>query len=139
MLSLLNISSSFSASVDIEPLSPVNASDLRDFLGCLIRDDVSTSGELTRSCFAFLHDGLTFSGVASERLVPDIVGRVTVFTISNKLPRVRIFREQELHTRSEYSCGSSSKTNLTCLQTSASTIPKESLRCYGLNRFCDDE
>ena len=63
----------------------VNVSDLSEFVACII-PYVSSSGELTRTSFILLHDGLAFSGVARERLVlfigtPFTVGKVAVFTI----------------------------------------------------------
>ena len=120
--------------------SLVNVSDLSEFVACIIPYNVSSSGELTRTSFILFHDGLAFSGVARERLVLFIGAPLTaIFTIQNKLQRLRILRPRGWHTRSEYTSGSSNKLNLTCLQTSASTIPNESLRCAGLNRFCDDE
>ena len=64
----------------------VNVSDLSEFVACITAHNVSSSGELTRTSFILLHDGLAFSGVARERLVlfigaPLTVGRVAVFTI----------------------------------------------------------
>ena len=66
--------------------SLVNVSDLSEFVACIIPDNVSRSGELTRTSLVSLHDGLAFSGVASKRLVlfigaPLTFGRVAVFTI----------------------------------------------------------
>ena len=80
--SRLNISSFF---FQMES-SLVNVSDLSEFVACIIPDNVSSSGELTRTSFVLLHDRLVFSGVASKRLVlftgaPLTFGRVAVFTI----------------------------------------------------------
>ena len=64
--------------------SLVNVSDLSEFVACIIPYNVSSSGELTRTSFILLHDGLAFSGVARERVVhftgaPLTVGRVAIF------------------------------------------------------------
>ena len=54
-------------------------------------------------------------------------------------PRFRILRPQGLHTRSENTFASCINSNPTCLQISARTTPKQSLRFEGLKRFSDDE
>ena len=64
--------------------SLVNVCDFSEFVACIIPYNVSSSGELTRTSFILLHDGIAFSGVARERLVlfigaPLTVGRVAIF------------------------------------------------------------
>lgn len=87
--------------------SPVNASELSDFLACLIPDDVSTSGELwwwTRflcSCkrkFSTFYRRTTccWKGYGFD-----------VLKTNSQSSRLRIFRPQRLNIWSEYTTGSS--------------------------------
>ena len=74
----------FFISSDEGLLSLVNARDFRDFLSGLISNGVLTSGELTRTSFAFLQDELAFSAVGSVRFVlfigvPLIAEKVAAF------------------------------------------------------------
>ena len=91
--------------MDNAEFSPEKTRNLRDLAGETSLAGFLAAGELTRTDFDFLHDGLAFSGVARVRLllcigvpVKDVLA---AFTNSYSCPKLRIFQPHGLQTRSE--------------------------------------
>ena len=91
--------------MDNAEFSPEKARDLLDLAGEASLAGFFAAGELTRTDFDFLHDGLAFSGVARVRLLlcigVSVKDVLAAFTNSYSCPKLRIFRPHGLQTRSE--------------------------------------
>ena len=91
--------------MDNAEFSPQKARDLLDLAGEASLAGFFAAGELTRTDFDFLHDGLAFSGVARVLLLlcigVSVKDVLAAFTNSYSCPKLRIFRPHGLQTRSE--------------------------------------